>query len=352
MSLPSAEDLACDLIGPYITQIETHLQSLPDRKTVVERPGFLHLKLQLHGIEALQQLLSRHIEIGEKSQDPLSPENVESLALALDYTFLQDNIFDGQFDADFRWDFSSSSGLGESTVSNDQVKTKLCVHALNHATAKDIIGTFLHELVHIFLEMSFKVHGMLDGESEDKAADRTKKALDGNGHAWYFQRLAAIVEKATMKLLGYHVDIGRLDAIKKESYKQGSVPELAYFEALLTIFPMPGKPTAVAAHASVLEDFEEQDSSDDEEQEEHHSDWEGDGDGDVEDAEDDAEFLKERRQELKTLPPKSDPCFSALEARLFLVWWILTLPCASKGLMPFGKRRVRMLLRNINLNTT
>lgn len=276
MSLPDGEDILRDRIGPYITAIEEFAQALPDREAIIAATGG-PLRSELFTIQVLEPMLAEHMRLKENA--PLSLVEVGKFFLALDKLFMNDEVFQHVFDAVFKWKHLVGS-LGRSFVDTEDPRAEILIDSRKHKTAKDVIGTFLHEMVHIFIMQVQKREGILFESTEEMEANPTNEKLRGQGHGWYFQRLAAIVEKTTVKILGEHLNLGGLDAIKYESGKQGVVPDLEYFKALYEIFPLPDQPTPEGALADALRHFHEQiegntegsednnDSGDDEEEEE------------------------------------------------------------------------------------
>jgi hypothetical protein len=86
---------------------------------------------------------------------------------------------------------------------------KMCVDWSTHQNALELLGTLLHEQLHLYLELIMYQHRR--GIAFPDLTDNQFVSLEHHGEAW--QMLAKQLEWCASALLGVKLDIGRADAI-------------------------------------------------------------------------------------------------------------------------------------------
>ncbi|KAF2168463.1 hypothetical protein M409DRAFT_21213 [Zasmidium cellare ATCC 36951] len=242
MSLPTSDDIPHDRVGTHIQLLMDWLQTPYDKAHF--EATLPQWKPALLAVERLRL----------EMQDCIDGENlagmpwveVMQLVQALCTLFFQDKFMQKVDDWDFDWlirarleevqdgeDAEDELLYGWMDMDYIDGITFLRVNARLHENVLDLLGTFLHEMVHIFIYKCFRFEQLNIRTPENADPIRVFHKLDGaTGHGYYFQRLTREIEKRCGQVLSLDIDLGRFDAADYECKDSGIVPDLQYFEEL------------------------------------------------------------------------------------------------------------------------
>lgn len=234
MSLPTHQDKQHDCVGLHVEELKLWLDA-PYRLAAYEAED-PEWGAALRTIERLLQTIDDHISLGTLNSIP--DAQAMELVQAFDCTLFDNTILNLVDDIEFAW----LTGLDDNEDDEWELQmgwtqakstgTLLRIHAFQHHDAVEVFGTFLHEMVHLFLDHCALYEG-LEEEGSDEEALRVYRKHDGEGHAYYFQKLARAVEDRACQVLDLDgIDLSRLTAVHVECRETRAVPSLAFFEQM------------------------------------------------------------------------------------------------------------------------
>lgn len=241
MSLPTAEEVLHDRVGPHIERLVQWLKT-PHIQTRIEADDLRWIIARLIVVMELF-LMSDRLKNGVLGQVPWS--QVKDLLWALIFLFFRDELNKIPGPWDFEWLVRSTESElqagedatweladGYMSIDHETLRTTLRVNS-KFPDANAVLGTFLHELVHIFIYHSMVREGLHTETHENGIAKRVFRKQNGlSGHGYYFQRLARAVEERVREILSVDIDLGRKQALFEECEATGIVPDLEYLEEM------------------------------------------------------------------------------------------------------------------------
>lgn len=229
MSLPTREDKQYDILLLIIDDlVKDDLDACYN-----QGPFQLAPPKRVAAVRCIQRLITH----GQaRLVDGTFPEDISSEMMewyqALSLLFFGDKVMDDRFARDLDWDEDESKVYG--WVEVDESKITLRINPYAHTDIFNFIGTFLHEMVHIFIYLTFEIEGPMSALPEDKRDELFNRLNGQSGHGYYFQKLARAVEDAARAVFDTDkIDLGRYASIVFEYQESDKVPSLEYFHELL-----------------------------------------------------------------------------------------------------------------------
>ncbi|KAK4504353.1 hypothetical protein PRZ48_005269 [Zasmidium cellare] len=242
MSLPTDEERGNDRVGPHIDKLVDWLK-IPYNSTQFEasNPRWADA---IQTVERLQRQIEDYINREVLSK--MSWSELVPLVQALCTLCFQDKFMKQVHNWDFGWlvrarpeevqegedaEYELIFGWMHLNHTDGKTTLRLHSHAQFHPNAIGLLGTMLHEMVHVFIYNCRKVGELDVRTSQNDAAYSVFDKLDGQtGHGYYFLRLAREVETRFNEIFSLKsIDLGRFEAADYECQETGNLSDMAYF---------------------------------------------------------------------------------------------------------------------------